>query len=168
MDFETLVETHAGMLWRIALSHERDRDRAEDLYQDICVALWRSLAAIRDADDERAFVARIANNRAISYVRSELRQPVAAADADVDDTRHAAPDRVAEALDVHKQQERLLKAVQELPLNWRLPVTLTLEGFKPAEIAYVMGETANTVSLRLKRAKDRLKVLLAREDNRND
>ena len=124
----------------------------------MCFAVWRSRARIADAENPRAYVARIANNLAISHVRRETRdQSVEQSAHDISDPDSAAVD---EAVDHLHQQTQLLAAVQELPLNWRLPITLTLEGFKPAEIAFVMGTNANSVSMRLSRAKKALRERL--------
>ena len=71
-----------------------------------------------------------------------------------------------DSLSRYEQQRRLLDAVRQLPQNWRLPITLTLEGFKPQEIAYVMGISANTVSLRLTRARRTLSQLLSNDATR--
>ena len=53
--------------------------------------------------------------------------------------------------------ERLLAAVRRLPLPLRQVTIQTLEGFTPAEIAEVLGVNANTVSIRLTRAKAALR-----------
>ena len=158
MSFDALIDDYGDMVWRIALAHERNAAVAEELYQEICFALWSSRDRIEEAEHPKAYVARIAMNQAISHVRREVKLPETVAVA-VD-----AADDDAKSLDdtLHRlhQQERLLDAVQQLPLNWRQPVTLTLEGFKPAEIAYVMGTTANSISLRLSRARTTLRQLL--------
>ncbi len=164
MIFEALIKSHGAMLWRIALSREKNAARCEELYQEICVALWRSLAKVRGAENPRAFIARIANNVAISHVREETRRlSTSEMEGRADQGDVDVPD-MASSLDSDRQKAWLLTAVQDLPLNWRLPVTLTLEGFKPAEIAFVMGESANTISLRLTRAKQRLKSLRLQAD----
>ncbi|AKS43013.1 RNA polymerase sigma factor [Wenzhouxiangella marina] len=156
MTFEQIIEDHGDMVWRIALAQERNRAVAEELYQEICFALWSARERIEGADHPRAYVARIAMNQAVSHVRREVQTPdIVEARDDADPS--AGPEDNLNRL--HRQQ-LLLAAVRQLPLNWRQPVTLTLEGFKPAEIAYVMGTSANTVSLRLSRARKALKDLM--------
>lgn len=142
------------MMWRIALSYEADREVAEDLVQDIRVALWRALASFRGDSSLRTFVARIATNRAISHMRKRargLRQVELSDDFPAND---ASPESAAIALD---QQAKLVVAVRSLPLSLRLVALLTLEGMRPAEIADVLGITANAVTLRIFRAKDALR-----------
>lgn len=153
------------MAWRIALSHERNAAIAEELYQEICFALWQARERIAEADSPRAFVARVAMNQAVSHVRREVRQPDVVADADAESRPGDAG--VDDAIERFEQQQKLLAAVQDLPLNWRLPVTLTLEGLKPQEIAYVMGTSANTISLRLSRAKKVLRERMADTPDNN-
>lgn len=157
MEFEAIIDDYGDMVWRIALAHEHNAAVAEELYQEICFALWSSRERIASAEQARAYVARIAMNQAVSHVRREVNLPETVA-ADVEEEDATPLDQTLHRL---HQQERLLEAVQQLPLNWRQPVTLTLEGFKPAEIAYVMGTSANSVSLRLTRAKKTLRTLLA-------
>ncbi len=164
MRFEALIDAYGDMVWRVALAHERNSAVAEELYQDICFALWQARERIERAENARAYVARIATNQAISHVRREVRQPETVEAVDHEAAGESAA--VDEALDRFEQQQALLSAVQDLPLNWRLPVTLTLEGFKPQEIAYVMGTSANTISLRLTRAKKALREAM-NEEHRN-
>ena len=156
LSFEAIINEYGDMVWRIALAHEHNAAVAEELYQEICFALWSSRERIEAAEQPRAYVARIAMNQAISHVRREVKLPETVT-VDIDNEDNTPLDETLHRL---HQQERLLAAVQQLPLNWRQPVTLTLEGFKPAEIAYVMGTSANSISLRLTRAKNTLRQLL--------
>ena len=71
------------------------------------------------------------------------------------------PHDALEALDL---QDRLATAVRALPLSLRQPALLTLEGFTPAEIAPMLGLNANTVSIRLTRAKVALRDALNPQD----
>ncbi len=54
----------------------------------------------------------------------------------------------------------LLAAVQRLPLLYRQPVVLMLEDFSPAEIAALLGLSANVVGVRLNRARGLLRELM--------
>jgi RNA polymerase sigma-70 factor (ECF subfamily) len=55
------------------------------------------------------------------------------------------------------RQARLLKGVRLLPLAYRQPVMLTLEGMTPKEIAEILGISANAAANRLSRAKEMLR-----------
>jgi RNA polymerase sigma-70 factor (ECF subfamily) len=51
------------------------------------------------------------------------------------------------------QRRRLVNAVRGLPLAYRGPVTLALEGFPVSEIGEMLGISVNAVGVRLSRAK---------------
>jgi RNA polymerase sigma factor (sigma-70 family) len=152
--FETVVREHGKMIARIAASHEARPHLAEELVQDIWFAVWRALPSFRGDSSLRSFVARIAGNRAASHVARAVRVP---GTFELDDAIPAG-DASPEALAMEQeQQHRLLVALRTLPLVSRQVVTLTLEGFSPAEIAAALGITPNAVSIRLTRAKDQLR-----------
>jgi RNA polymerase sigma-70 factor (ECF subfamily) len=65
-----------------------------------------------------------------------------------------------QALSKAQEGERLLGAVQRLPLGYRQVVTLALEGFGYGEIADVLGISESNVGARLTRARQMLRQLL--------
>jgi RNA polymerase sigma-70 factor (ECF subfamily) len=67
------------------------------------------------------------------------------------------PDTVAMA---SAERGSLLAAVQRLPLAYRQAVVLMLEDFSPAEIAVLLGLSANVVGVRLNRARGLLRELM--------
>jgi RNA polymerase sigma factor (sigma-70 family) len=52
-----------------------------------------------------------------------------------------------------EQRRRLVNAMRQLPLSYRAPVTLALEGFPVTEIGEMLGISVNAVGIRLTRAK---------------
>jgi RNA polymerase sigma-70 factor (ECF subfamily) len=159
--FEAVVREHGAMIARIAASHEARPHLAEELVQEIWFAVWRALPAFRGDSSLRTFVARIAANRAASHVAKAVRTPKA---QDADEALVASgDDPEADAL-ARDRSARLLAALRELPLVSRQAVTLTLEGFGPAEIAASLGISANAVSIRLARAKEHLRRRMGDEE----
>ncbi|GAA0207677.1 RNA polymerase sigma-70 factor (ECF subfamily) [Brevundimonas nasdae] len=155
--FEALLSEHGAMLRRIASGYEADRERRRELEQEILLAVWRAVPKHRGEAPLRAFIARVAHNRAVTHVAREAaeprRQPLDEAAPSNDPTPHDA----AETRDMH---QRLEQAVRALPLPLRQPALLTLEGFAPAEIAEMLDLNANAVSIRLTRAKAALREAL--------
>jgi RNA polymerase sigma-70 factor, ECF subfamily len=155
--FEQVAAEHAPMIRRIAASHEANTHLTEDLIQEILLALWKALPSFRGEGSMRAFVARIATNRAVSHVKQALRL-----NEDGEITEHLpspaeTPESRVVALD---QNARLLAAVRTLPLGYRQVVMLTLEGLNGEEIASVLGISSNAVAIRMFRAKDLLRARL--------
>jgi RNA polymerase sigma-70 factor (ECF subfamily) len=155
-ELETLLREHGALIARIARSHERDRGRAEELVQDIYLAIWQALPGFRGEANVRTYIARIAQNRAVSHVAREARVPLAAPLDPFDDVLPSAGQTPADAAEEADRRHRLERAVRELPLALRLTVTLALEGFSPEEVAAVLGVSVSAAAVRLHRAKGAL------------
>jgi RNA polymerase sigma-70 factor (ECF subfamily) len=148
-----VLRQHGGLIVRIARAHERDRGRCEELVQDIQLAVWQALPRFRAQANLRTYVARIAQNRAVSHVAREARLPIAAALDPFDDVLPSTEQTPEDAALHADRRQRLEQAVQELPLGLRLTVTLALEGFSPDEVATVLGVSPSAAAVRLHRAK---------------
>ena len=157
MTFEELEREFGPMIRRIAASHEANPNLAEELVQDIWLALWRALPSFREQSSLRTFVARIATFRAISHARRDARLPRQAALSEELAATEPGPEQQVIARD---RQARLVGAVRTLPLPLRQVAVLTLEGLAPQEIAAVLGITANAVAIRLSRAREALRSQL--------
>lgn len=143
------------MLSRIAAAYEANPALREELSQEILLAVWRALPTWRGEASVRTFAARIAHNRAVDHVARQAARPRSAM---LDEALPSSAPSPLETLERRDTQERLLAAVRGLPLPLRQVTIQTLEGFTPAEIAEVLGVNANTVSIRLTRAKAALRT----------
>jgi RNA polymerase sigma factor (sigma-70 family) len=155
--FAALLRDHGVMLARIASSYEADPAKRQELQQDILAAVWRALPGFRGDASIRTFLARIAHNRAISHVARAAAEPRM---AELDEEMPCHQPSPFDEIERSDQQRRLMNAVRALPLSARDPVVLTLEGFTPREIAAMLDLTPNSVSIRLTRAKEMLRVAL--------
>jgi RNA polymerase sigma-70 factor (ECF subfamily) len=156
--FERIIRDHGPALRRLALGYGRSRADGDDLFQDICFALWRALPSFRGECSERTFAFRIGHNRGLTF-RSRRRPDGLDLSEDLSDGR-PGPDSAAAA---SIQRDRLLDAVRRLPEPHRQVVLLSLEDLSHAEIGQVLGITENNVAVRLNRAKKALRVILAPE-----
>ena len=155
---DRILREHGSALARVTRLYELDAARREDLFQEICVAIWRALPSFRGDASERTFVFRIAHNRGLTH-RARRAPPIAPVD-DLDHTPHPAPHPDAT---IYRQQQRaaLEAAVARLPVPLAQVLTLTLEGLAHREIADVLGISENNVAVRANRARTQVKALLA-------
>lgn len=161
--FEGLMLRYHAPMKRLSGAYA-DAD-AEDLFQEVALALWTALPNFRGESSERTWVYRVAHNTAISFVARQRKrrerepvQPPPAEPAACDD-----PER--ELLD-SEQRRRLQRAVQELPLPNRQVMVLHLEGLSAAEIEAITGCSAGAVATRLTRARQCISETLQRQEDK--
>lgn len=155
--FEQIAQEHEAMIKRIAASYEARPHLAEELVQEIYFAIWRAIPTFRGDASIRTFVARIATNRAVTHVARAVKStPPVELKEELE-----APGESPETQVITADQEcKLVSAIRGLPLAYRQPAMLTLEGFTPKEIADSLGITTNAVAIRMSRAKELLRSLV--------
>lgn len=157
--FEQIVGDYGPLISRIAMSYEADPALREDLVQQILLAVWQALPSYRADASLKTFIARIAQNRAISFVAKQVRQGPTAEMPELVESDQPDPEQSAiEA----SERKMLLEATRRLPLPQREVIILVLEGFSYAEIADMLSIAPNALALRLSRAKASLKKMLER------
>lgn len=155
--FERIVADHGPLISRIALSYEADPALREDLTQQIFLAVWQALPSYRADASLKTFIARIAQNRAISYVARQVRLPPV---AEMPERVEAdAPGPEESAIEANERRV-LIEATRRLPLPQREVIILVLEGFAYGEIAEMLNIAPNALALRLSRAKAALRKML--------
>ena len=154
--FQTLVDEHKKILYKVCNSYCRDRGARDDLAQEIIIQLWRSF----DRFDERyrfsTWMYRIALNVAISFYRRENTR-----------TRYLISDEehLLEAIDEKENQPDDIRLLYEFiegldPLNKAL-VLLYLDGNNYQEIANVLGISETNAATKINRLKNKLKQELS-------
>ena len=156
--FAEVVGAHGSGLSRMAGSYSRGAAEREDLEQDIALALWQSLPKFRGESKLETFVYRVARYCCYRHIRRRGRFP---ADADaverLDDPTTCIESAVLEA-DARAQVER---ALSSLPDSLESTLSLHLSGLSYAEIADQLGISERNVSVRLTRARHKLRAQLA-------
>ena len=155
--FETIVADYGPLISRIASSYEADPSLREDLTQQIFLAVWQALPSWRAESSLKTFIARVAQNRSISFVTKQVRQgPVAELPERIEAD---APNPEEQVMQIN-EREMLMEATRRLPLPQRQVIILVLEGFTYPEISEMLEIAPNALALRLSRAKAALKAML--------
>jgi RNA polymerase sigma factor (sigma-70 family) len=158
--FDRIVAEHGALVSRIAMTYEADPTLREDLTQQIFLAVWQALPTFRADSSLRTFIARIAQNRSISFVAKQVRQgPVAEIPEQLAANMPTPEESAIEA----SEHRMLLEATRRLPVPQKEVIILVLEGFSYAEIAEMLNIAPNALALRLSRAKSALKKMLERQ-----
>jgi len=135
---------------------------AADLTQQTFVRALESLPRLREVGAFRGWLHRIAANLVRDEVKSG-RARLEVRESDLPEMEFAAPERPEQmALQVELKEE-VWRALRTLPAEQRTAVVLHhLEGLSVAEIAVAVGVRPGTVMSRLARARDALRLKLAR------
>ncbi len=164
--FNVLVERYQHAVYAVALRLLRDRFLAEDITQDAFLRAYTALDSYRGGSF-RAWLLRIAHNRALDTLRSLQRRPtssldLAGADVHAEWSGEPAPASPAEHAARGELRRRIEAALATLPDDQRATVILfDIEGFSYEEIATITGVSLGTVKSRLSRGRARLRALLA-------
>jgi len=144
--FAALVRQYQRAVYSIALRMLSDRQKAEDLAQEVFLQLHRKLGGIESAAHLGFWLRKVTANRAIDRLR---REPKIEAVALAEDS-----DLVAEGSDADPLlQRRLGDLVAQLPPAPRAVVLLRYqEDLDPVEIARTLDMPINTVKSHLKRS----------------
>ncbi len=157
MTLEDALRTYGPALSRLASAYARNKAEREDLLQDIALALLVSLPMFRGECPERAFVLRVAHNRALALVtRRRTTTPFEPLNDDLADQGPGPADVVEQ----RARRRALVDAIRRLPLGQRQVALLSLEGLSHDEIGAVLGLNANAIGVRMHRARTELSKLM--------
>ena len=151
--FIQLMEANKGIIHKICLMYTSNLADKEDLYQEICLQLWRSFRSYRSESKFSTWLYQVALNTAISSVRKDRRQVET---VQLDQAEHF----VARDSEREGMTRMLFKAVSKLNKVDRAIILLWLEEKEYAEISEVMGISQSAVSVRLVRIRERLKSIM--------
>ena len=147
---QQIVEQYSDMVLRIAYQNTHNLHEAEDIMQDVFIALMAQ-SSFSSAEHIKAWLIRATVNKCRDYLRSARSRELP----------------MQESMLVFSPEEQvIIEEVALLPPMERTIIYLYYyEGYSAKEIADILGKSRNAVYLRLMRAKNRLKHLITEADN---
>jgi RNA polymerase sigma-70 factor, ECF subfamily len=156
--FEDLARREERALYRHALRIVGTTTDAEDVVQDALFSAWRSISSFQGLSF-RAWLFRIATNRALDHLRSRKRRPELPLDPpENDEVTWAEPAAPGPELSQIAGDREALAVVEEaletLPAEQRNALLLRdVEGFAYEEIAVITSVEIGTVKSRIHRGR---------------
>ena len=156
--FNTLVEEHGPVLYRIAYRMVGNQHDAEDVVQEAFRSAWKSRASFKPNLGERAWLASILRRRVVDRWRKK--QPgIISFDESVFDVGVAGDDPAANEFD-----DEMQAALGQLPDQLRETLLLVVVGeLTHQEVADMLSVPLGTVLSRVSRARTRMRNLLLAE-----
>lgn len=149
-DFLKAYEAYSDALFRYSLYKLSDREKAKDVVQDTFVRYWEYVAANGKVDNIKAFLYRIASNAIVDNYRKRKDISLDLLSEDGYDpmdseSHHLLP----RSLDGKK----VLELVNSLdPKSREMMLLRFVEGLSVKEIAMILDERENTVSVKIHRS----------------
>jgi RNA polymerase sigma-70 factor (ECF subfamily) len=163
--FSQAFEDYSDELLRHCLLRVRDRERALELVQESFTRTWEYIQKGNQVEQVRPFLYRTLRHLIIDEYRKKKSVSLEAiAEANEMESESLMPadesNTLEAAIDRH-EGKRALEALKELPDLYREAVSLRyIEGLSPSEIADILDESENVVSVRVHRGLKKLRDIL--------
>ena len=156
--FEAWVREHQRTVFGIALRFLGDRGEAEEIAQDVFLALYDALPGLESEEHLRFWLRKVAVHRSTDALRRRKRRPEDGAEL-WDEQAHGCSSTREAGGEMRGELEQL---VRSLPEPYRTAVILRYtEDAEPGEIALLTGQPLATVKSNLQRG---LKMLRRKAD----
>jgi RNA polymerase sigma-70 factor (ECF subfamily) len=160
--FDALVERHFGLVYVIALGRLAENDSARDLTQEVFLRAYLQLPKLRERDKFAAWVARMARNLGIQWVRTRQTAsrlvPLVYLEAQGMAQTNASTASPRSEMERREDAVAVRDAILKLPAAEREMVLLHyIQGLPQNEIASRLGLHPSTITRTLERARTRMK-----------
>lgn len=157
-ELERIMEAYGRDLFSFCCFVTRDRQDAEELYQDTFLKLYESREKLHIDRNAKSFLMSVALNLYRNYRRKRsVRERITGVLYSVEEREAELPDGeqpVEERILLRETCRALRRAVRRLPDKYRIPILLYyMEELTQREIAHIMKLPEETVKTRLRRAK---------------
>lgn len=150
-EMEEIIDRYQSMVYGLALARTGSPQDADDVFQEVFLALFRWGKTFREEDHRKAWLLRTTLNIARRITQSTWRQKTVPLEAGED---IPAPFR-------EPGENRVWEALQSLSEDYRLPLYLFyFEELSTDQIARALSLRPGTVRMRLSRGREQLKTCL--------
>jgi RNA polymerase sigma-70 factor (ECF subfamily) len=169
--FERVVRQYGGRLLAVARRIVGTEEDARDVVQDAFLNAFRSLDRFEGNARLSTWLHRIAVNAALMKLRTRKRKPEQPIDAllpgfhedgHFEERFRSWEEPIDHAMERAENRELVRKKIDELPDSYRTVLVLRdIEGLDTEETARMLGLTVNATKIRLHRARQALRTMLA-------
>lgn len=99
--WEALIQKYKRLIYSVPMRYRFSADDAADIFQAVCIDLYRELPRLREVDALRGWLARVAANKCFHRRRAMGREP-----ADLDESRVAAIESEEDIAQTAERRER--------------------------------------------------------------
>jgi RNA polymerase sigma-70 factor (ECF subfamily) len=150
-------DSYSDAIFRFCLMKTSNKELAEDFTQETFMRYWQSLREGKTMTNPRSYLYTIANNMIIDWYRKKKSVSLDA----LEETGFEAEALSMLGADSESEVKGILDAITELDAKDTEVVLLRfVEGLDPKDIAEILEESANVVSVRINRAIEKVQKKL--------
>ncbi len=152
--FLKILESHKGIIYKVANAYCYDKSDQDDLIQEITLQIWKSMENFDEQFKWSTWIYRIALNTSISHYRKNKTHKEKTEDLN-------SVIEITNASEESSDDENYLllkRFIQELKEIDRALILLHLERLSSKEIANIMALTQTNVTSKISRIKKKLKI----------
>lgn len=155
-EFLERIETHRGILFKIAKMYMDNYDDQKDLFQEIMYQLWKAYPSFQGKSEFSTWMYRVALNTAIVFLKSEKKKEFISRDDNLQNIRIKDEN--------NSEEEHKIKLMYDAihllnPIDKAL-IFYYLEDYSGKQIAQQMGLSEVNVRVKLNRAKTKLSEIV--------
>lgn len=154
--FDTLIQHHKGIIYKITNAYCKNEEDRKDLIQEIIIQLWKSFDNYNTQYKQSTWIYRISLNVSISFYRKEKRRNELTQTHPLSIITHVdTADKIQEQEETIRQLHQFIAELKELDKALML---LYLEEKSHKEMAEIMGISESNVATKIGRIKQVLKL----------
>lgn len=156
-EFEEAYELYSDLLFKHCYYRVSSREVAIDLVQECFIRTWKHINKGNDIQNLKSFLYRVVNNLVIDYYRKKKSDSL---DSMMEEGFDPAARQDDEALS-SAEYSQALTVFEKLPDQYKTVMIMRFVDDLPVkEIAEMLGESENTVSVRIHRGLEKTRQLL--------
>ena len=142
-----IIDKYSNMVYRLAIARTKNKEDAEDIFQEVFLKLSKKLPNFENETHEKAWLIRVTINLTNNLFQSAHFKKTVPLEEDLKFE--------------DKEMSNVYFQVLSLPTKYRTIIHLFYyEGFSTKEIANILHTNESTIKTRLSRARERLKCKL--------
>ncbi len=167
-EFIEAYEEYADSLFRHCYFRVSNRERALELTQEAFMKTWDTANKGTEIQNYRAFLFRVLNNLIIDEYRKKksssldaLLEKEGVNEGNFDELKTGSLEEEVGKIELNFQSEQLEIALKKLPESYRSIIVMRyINELRPKEIADILKESENVVSVRINRGLKKLREYL--------
>jgi len=155
--FQDLFNSFFAPLCSFAQSYLNEKDAAEDIVQDVFIAVWKNRNKFSEFISIKSYLYKAVRNKCLNEIKHQL---VVNKHVDIELSKYETEKFFAEHV-IEEETHRMIKdAVNKLPEKCKEIILLSLKGMKNHEISENLEISINTVKTQKNLAYKKLRIQL--------